>query len=120
MLVNVNTDANIRGSEKLREHITATLEDSLEKYADRITRVEVSLTDENSAKKEAGDDLRCLLEARLAGMQPVVMSCDASGIDVAVDGAIDKLLRLLDSRIGKREQTKGRVSYSGDGLTEAE
>lgn len=120
MLVNVNTDKNIRGSEELRAEVTATLEESLRKYGDRVTRVEVSLTDENSDKKDADDDLRCTMEARLAGMQPVAVSCDASSIDVAVDGAVEKLISLLDSRIGKQEQTKGRVSFSGDGLTQGE
>lgn len=119
MLVNVTTDNNIRGSETLRLHIASLLEDALEKYGDRVTRIEVSLTDENSDKKQGEDDLRCFFEARLAGMQPVTVSCQATSMEVAIDGAVDKLLHALDHRVGKQEHKKGRTASHGenDGLS---
>jgi ribosomal subunit interface protein len=119
MLVNVTTDNHIQGSEKLRVHIASILEDALEKYGDRVTRVEVSLTDENSDKKQGDADMRCFMEARLAGIQPITASCQAGSMDVAIDGAVDKLISALDHRIGKQDQKKGRTAYNGesDGLS---
>jgi ribosome-associated translation inhibitor RaiA len=117
MLVNVTTDNYVRGSEGLREHIATVLEDALEQYGDRVTRVEVSLTDENSDKKQAADDLRCFFEARLAGFPPVTVSCQAPSMDVAIDGAVEKLLHALEHRIGKHDHKKGRMPMGGvDGL----
>lgn len=118
MLVNVTTDNYIRGSEGLRGHIATILEDALEKYGDRVTRVEVSLTDENSDKKQGSDDLRCFFEARLAGMPPVTVSCQAPSMDVAIDGAVEKLLHALEHRVDKQTQRKGSVPMggAGDGL----
>jgi ribosome-associated translation inhibitor RaiA len=49
--------------------------------------------------------MRCLLEARLAGLQPVTVSHQAATMEQAVDGAVDKLKRSLDStleRLGER------------------
>jgi ribosomal subunit interface protein len=114
MLVNVTTDNYVKGSEALREHVATILEDSLVKYQDRITRVEVSLTDENSDKKKADDDLRCFFEARLAGAPPITVSCQAGSMDAAIDGAVDKLLNAIEHRVGKLEQKKGRTPMGGE------
>lgn len=118
MLVNITTDNNLRVSAELRASITSDLEEALSRYGERVTRVEVSLTDQNSNKKDIGDDKRCLLEARLAGVQPVTVTCDAAALDVAIEGAIDKLLRALEHRIDRIEDHKGRMPMSGpDGLS---
>jgi ribosomal subunit interface protein len=114
MLVNVTTDNYIKGSEALREHVATILEDALVKYQDRITRVEVSLTDENSDKKQGDDDLRCFFEARLAGAPPITVSCQAGSMDAAIDGAVDKLLHAIEHRVGKHEQKKGRTPMGGE------
>jgi ribosome-associated translation inhibitor RaiA len=116
MLVNVSTDNYIQGSAELRSEIESILEDALRRYGDRVTRVEVSLTDQNSDKKHSGDDMRCVLEARLAGLQPISVTCDAPSLDQAIDGAVDKLLAALRTRLGRLDHKKGGVSMSGDGL----
>lgn len=77
-----------------------TLHDALDRFTDHITSIKVHLSDQN-AEKEGSDDKRCLLEARIKGMSPVVVSHDAENIDVAFSGAIDKLIRSLDSTLGK-------------------
>jgi ribosome-associated translation inhibitor RaiA len=65
-----------------------------------LTRIEVHLTDTN-AGKTAANDKRCLLEARLANRQPIVVSENADTIHQAFDGATDKLLRSIDTMVGK-------------------
>ena len=100
MQIQINTDNNIVGSARMKTYFTETLEDSLSRFTEQITRVEVHLSDEN-AEKEGGDDKRCLLEARLKGLKPVVVSHNAENIDLALSGAIDKLVKSLESTIGK-------------------
>ena len=100
MHIQINTDNNIEGSARMSAYFTETLQDELGRFEDLITRVEVHLSDEN-AHKEGGDDKRCLLEARLKGLKPVVVSHNAENIDIAVSGAIDKLVKSLESTIGK-------------------
>lgn len=63
MQIQFNTDNNIRGSEELRAPQEQTISRSLDRFCDRITRLEVHLNDENSHK--GGVDRRCMLEARL-------------------------------------------------------
>jgi ribosomal subunit interface protein len=100
MQINVNTDNNIDGSARMTAYFTDTLEDALSRFDEQITRVEVHLSDEN-AHKEGSDDKRCLLEARLKGLRPIVVSHNAENMDFAVSGAIDKLIKSLESTIGK-------------------
>ncbi len=103
MIIQVNTDSNIQGKQELTQQIKTEVEQSLERYGDQITRVEVHLTDNNSDKKPGREDKRCLLEARLAGLQPLAVSHQAATIHDALDGAIDKLMRSIDTTLGKLE-----------------
>ena len=100
MHIEVNTDNNIEGSARMTAYFTETLEGALGRFEDQISRVEVHLSDEN-AQKQGSADKRCLLEARLKGLKPVVVSHNAENIDIAVSGAIDKLVKSLDNTIGK-------------------
>jgi len=113
MQVQINTDKNIEGSEQLTSEVQATVEATLGRFGEQLTRVEVHLSDENG-HKDRGDDKRCVLEARPAGMQPVAVTHVAATLDQAVDGAAEKMERLLDSTFGRINDPKGRTSYGGD------
>jgi ribosome-associated translation inhibitor RaiA len=41
------------------------------------------------------------MEARLEGHQPIAVTHEAETIDQAIDGAADKLKRLLDHTLGR-------------------
>ncbi|MGK2924439.1 MAG: HPF/RaiA family ribosome-associated protein [Lysobacterales bacterium] len=101
MLVQVNTDSNIEGAGALSEQVETALRDHLNRHSQKITRVEVHLRDENSDKKPGARDMRCLLEARLAGMQPISVSQRAASLEQAIDGAAEKLRRSLDRSLGR-------------------
>jgi ribosome-associated translation inhibitor RaiA len=113
MQVLVHTDNHIEGSAKLTSFIQESVADCLARYGDRVTRVEVHLADQNSAAKGGGNDLRCAVEARLAGLAPISVMNDAATVDQAFCGALDKLVAALERAIGRREDPKGRTPYSG-------
>lgn len=101
MKIQINTDSNIAGNDQLRREVETLLRGALDRFSEKITRVEVHLSDENSDKKSGVDDMRCLLEARLAGLQPIAVSHEAATLQGAVDGAAEKLKRSLDSTLGR-------------------
>lgn len=101
MQVQLNTDNNVVGSSELAFELEGEIHAALGRFADRITRVEAHITDLNSDNKTGGDDKRCLIEARLAGRQPVSASHEAATVSLAIEGACDKLERALDRLIGK-------------------
>ena len=107
----VRTDNHIENSQDLAARIQAEVEGSLDRFTDRIRRVEVYLQDMNSHK--GGVDIRCAIEVSLAGHQPVAVDATASDVDDAVTSAVDKLVRALDHTLGRLEDGQGRVSMSG-------
>ena len=110
MQIQINTDHNIEGREALADQVRGVVESALSRFSDRITRVEVHLSDENSDKKVGHDAMRCVLEARLEGHQPIAVTHHATTLDEAVDGAADKLARLIEHTLGRqREQQSHRT-----------
>lgn len=103
MQIQINTDDNIDQSGAQPEQTEATIRNVLERFADQVTRVEVHLSDENSDKKSGNADIRCLLEVRVEGLQPVAVTDEAMTVGQAVDGAARKMRRSLDSTLGKRK-----------------
>jgi len=101
MHVQINTDSNIEGDNALTQQVEAVVRGALDRFSERITRVDVYLSDENSDKKFGIDDMRCLLEASLVGLQPTVVSHQAVTVEQAVDGAAGKLKRSLETTFGR-------------------
>jgi ribosome-associated translation inhibitor RaiA len=100
MQVQVRHDDTIRGSDRLTEMTTATIEAALAPFIENITTVEVHFADENG-RKTAGDDIRCSIEVRFDGRKPVGVTHHASDLEVALDVAADKMARMLDHQLGR-------------------
>ena len=114
MMVHITTDNHIQGRERLVREVEASVEESLARFAPQITRVEVHLSDENG-KKPGENDKRCKLEARLAGLAALGVTGAGSNLDQAVESALEKLHNLLDHKLGRLSDKKGRPSHAGDG-----
>ncbi len=114
MQIQVNTDNHIAGSAELTRQVEDVVEGTLGRFGDRITRVEVHLTDENGSQKSGDSDKRCVMEARLAGLQPITVSAEGSSLERALDGASEKLEKTLKHTLGRLDDPKGRMSYAGD------
>lgn len=105
MKVQVSTDNRVDGSTALVSEVTKMVESSLARYQERLTRVELHLSDVNGPK--GGVDHRCSLEARPAGLDPVAVTHTAEKPYEAAKGAIEKMHRLLTSTFGRHDATKG-------------
>ena len=101
MLIQISTDRNIEGGDALAHQVETVVRNTLDRLSEQITRVTIHLSDENSDKKSGTADKRCLLEARPAGLQPISVSHQAATVEQAVDGAVEKLKRSLDSILGR-------------------
>ena len=100
MLILVNTDGNISGREATAAEVKLVVRNALGRLGDHVTRVEVHLSDEDG-KKHGQDDVRCMLEARIEGRQPMAVTHHASSVSEAVDGAAELLQRALDTALAK-------------------
>jgi ribosome-associated translation inhibitor RaiA len=113
MLVRLTTDNHIRGRENLQREVEEATQSKLRRFQPQIMRVEVHLADENS-HKGGGGDKTCTLEARLAGLQPVAATSSGDNLDQAIDGALDKLVALLEHKLGRLGDRKGRPAYGDE------
>lgn len=103
MQIQTNTDHNIPGREALSAHVSSVVENALDHFRARVTRVEVHLTDENGPKGGEAD-MRCAMEARLANLQPIAITHAAPSLHQAIDGAADKLARLIEHTLARLEE----------------
>ncbi|MBL7646208.1 MAG: HPF/RaiA family ribosome-associated protein [Candidatus Hydrogenedentes bacterium] len=101
MQVNVRTDNHIAGRERLASYITSVVEDTLSHFRQRITRVEVHLSDANGHKPGA-DDKRCVMEVRLEGQRPIAVSHSSGSVDEAISGTASKLRRLVNDTLRRK------------------
>lgn len=56
-----------------------------------------------------------MLEARLEGRQPVAVTDHAATLEQAVQGAANKLVRLLDSTLGRLHEHRGDHGNTASG-----
>jgi len=109
MQILLNTDKNVQADDGLLQHVEAEVESTLSRFSNRLTRVEIHLSDENAAKSGATDK-RCLLEARPAGQPAVTVVHHAASVDEACTGALHKLVALLETKNGRSDNRKGGQS----------
>jgi hypothetical protein len=109
----LRTDNHIRNSEDFTESVRADLEAELTpRYGDRLRRVEVYLEDVNSGK--GGGDTRCAIEIHLAGLQPFVAEGNAADPESAIEGALHKVLHLMEHHLGRLGDRAGHTAASGE------
>ncbi|HWV08643.1 MAG TPA: HPF/RaiA family ribosome-associated protein [Pseudomonas sp.] len=116
MQVQVNSN-HIEGSARLQEWVGSVVSDQLDRFDEFPTRVEVHLSDENG-DKAGGDDKRCQIEARPKGHQSLSVTHKAASLDLAVDGAAEKMRHALDHLIGKLESKATSTGHLDDPLLE--
>jgi len=100
MNIQINTDNNISGNERLETYVQSTITKELSRFNDDITRIEVHLSDENGSK-EGEKDKRCMIEARLKNIQPIAVTSQENTIEKAVSDALNKIKASIDTIIGR-------------------
>ena len=110
MQVLLNTDPHTDGRHEMAEHLETVVKDALERFGEQITRVEAHLSDANSHAKASPDEIHCMLEARLVGLQPIVVKDHSATAHQAINGAVGKLKRAVATVLDKHEARRRSVS----------
>ncbi|HQS30454.1 MAG: hypothetical protein B7X59_03115 [Polaromonas sp. 39-63-203] len=103
MQVFLNTDPHVDGRHQMGEHLTDVVKSALDRFGESVTRVEAHISDEISHVKATPDEIQCTLEARLVGLDPVVVKHRAGNAHQAISGAAGKLKRAVASVLDKHE-----------------
>ena len=102
MKIQINTDKTLSGNHRMQEYFTSQIHETLKKYEDHITRIEVHLKDENGSKGGVNDKT-CVLEVRLKGLKPIAVTSQADTMELAFEEAITKTETLLKTNRGRIE-----------------
>lgn len=102
MQVQVNSN-QITAGVGLQDWVGATVTDTLARFDDLLTRVEIHVSDEN-AGKSGEQDKRCQIEARPKGHSSISVTHKADSLDLAVQGAADKMSHALENLMGRLDE----------------
>lgn len=105
MLFQFNSDNRVEGDAGTEQRVRELVENRLGHVADRVTRVEVHVGDVNGPR--GGAHIRCAVELRPNGLEPVTGTDTADTIEAAALSATDKAMTALERRIGKMTTRKG-------------
>jgi oligoendopeptidase F len=100
MKIQFNTDKTVNGEERKQDFFTSQISDELKRFESEISRIEVHVSDENG-KKDGLNDIRCMMEARIEGKQPIAVVSQEDTIEFAVSEAIDKMKASLETKFGR-------------------
>lgn len=100
MKIQLNAGKNLNIHASFGQKLDDLLTEELSRFSEHITRLEVHLSDENG-NKAGQNDKRCMIEARLEGMQPIAVTADGNTYENSVESAISKLNTSLDTILGR-------------------
>ena len=109
MKIQVNSDKTIAVDASLTRFVEGEVSRVLRRFAARLTRVEVHLSDVDN-RKTGQADKRCLVEARPAGARPLSTSAKATKMASAVGEALGKMQRSLTTFLGRTGRAAAAVS----------
>ena len=98
-----NSDSSVMGTENVAERIEVMMREKLARFEDRLTRLEVHVSDEN-ARKGGADDKTCMVEARPRGGRPIGVTEHAGDVDTAARRAANTMVQRLERVLGKGEK----------------
>ncbi|XUU60896.1 HPF/RaiA family ribosome-associated protein [Erythrobacter sp. HA6-11] len=98
-----NSDSSVMGTDNVAERIEASVRGKLARFEDRLTRLEVHVSDEN-ARKGGSDDKTCMIEARPRGGRPIGVTEHAGDVDTAARRAASTMAERLERVLGKESK----------------
>lgn len=116
MQVLLNTDTHVDGRKAMATHLDEVVRAALDRFGDHVTRVEAHIVGGNVQTRSHTDQIQCTLEARLAGMDPIVVKDHAATAHQAIEGSLGKLKRALAVRVERQESHRtGAAPQATDG-----
>jgi len=105
MQILVNSGNNVDSNQSLIEQVENEVAHAMRWFEDRITRVEVHLTDENS-DKGGSREKKCTMEAHVSGRDPYAVSTNQESLHSAYTEAAGKLQRAIKSDLDRIDEKR--------------
>lgn len=103
MQILLHTDTHSDGSQAMTRHVEDVVNGALGRFGERVTRVEVHLSDADGSARTSAGSIHCTLEARLVGLETVFVTDNADDAHRAIEGGVRRLKRAVGAAIGKHD-----------------
>jgi len=113
MQIQINSSNSVAATEKFIAWASGEIRQELERFSTKITRIEVHFSDVH-IDKSGTVEISCTLEARLEGMQPVAVHQEAADLPQSLNGALEKIKKVVDRSLDKLDHKKGRTPFGGE------
>jgi hypothetical protein len=113
MQVRVDVDDHIDGSEELLIRVEGVVVGSLDRFEDRISRVEVHLA--QLSHPRAGHAMCCRMEAFAGALKPIAVSHEGLTLTEAIHAAAAKLHRAVATALNRTSATKMAAASDAGG-----
>lgn len=110
MHIQLHSDQSTDGSQLMAEHLKVVLAKAMGRFGERISRVEAHLSDADGLAKSSPGDIHCTLEARLVGLDAVVVKNHADNAHEAIDGAVRTLKRAVGAAMSKHDPRRQQTA----------
>ena len=107
MHVQVHAEDAIQGGDTLLRWAQDTVQERLARLKEYLPRVDVYFSAVDQLKT-GGPGRRCVIETHANGRPPLVVTVEAEKVDEAFAAALDRLLRAVDTDLGKLKDRHGR------------
>lgn len=98
-----NSDSSVMGTADVASRIEQQVRQRLARFEDRLTRLEVHVSDVNG-RKAGSDDKHCTIEARPRGGRPIGVTGKAADVDAAARIAAGTMAERLERVFGKADR----------------
>jgi ribosome-associated translation inhibitor RaiA len=112
MKIQINSDKTIAVDASLTRFVEGEVDRVLGRFAVRLTRVEIHLSDIDN-RKTGKADKRCLIEVRPMGAQPLTASAQATKMPSAIGEALGKMQRALTTFFGRKGRPASTIETPG-------
>ena len=103
MQILLHVDTNSDGSPAMTQHIEDVVNAALGRFGERVTRVDVHLSEAEGHALTSAGSIRCTLEARVVGLETIFVTDHADDAHRAIEGGVRKLKRAVGAAIGKHD-----------------
>lgn len=114
MQIEISTGNQPQVDEGFPGMVETVVTGALARFEDRITRASVHFGDDNSTAKSGENDKRCSFEVRVGGLQPIAVNNHGETLEQALDGAVEKMVKVLDRTLERLSDPKGRTPYGAE------
>ena len=110
MQVLLNSDPHTDGRHEMADHVDSVVRDALARFGAAVTRVQAHLSSAAHPRHPSSpEQITCKLEARLVGLDAVVVTDHADNAHQAIRAAVTKLQRAITSALARHDPLRGAV-----------